>query len=203
MKISNDIWCVIGTFLFLENFDLFLVSKNFTKSFSLMLKTAFVSISLWSNIRVLEQYAWCIDELYLNTNASFPNMIFTRLKSLTILMQNDHTLTLLQFPMLKHLSITNCMNIKFNTLQLISLCVKSDMKSSDIHGIHTLKYLHFSSCLSTHGMILLLQTLPNLIFLQINDAENRDVLRKLFPRVYIDIDWENFAIEWTNRIQDL
>jgi hypothetical protein len=188
-------------FFFLKTLICFWYQK--VHYFLLILKTAFVSISMWSNsITVLERYTWCIDELYLNVTEVFPNMVFTRLKSLSIFMQNDHTLTLLQFPMLKHLSITACRNIKFNTLPLVSLCVKSDIKSSDIHGIETLKCLHFYSCLSTNGMVLLLQTLPNLTFLQIQDAETREVLQKLFPHVYIDNDWENFATQWTNRIQD-
>ncbi len=185
----------IGKFLLIENFDLFFISKSFQTSSLCLLKTAFVSISTTS-FELLKKYAWCIDELYWTSLLTIPNVNFPRLTSLTIQNQHDTILQLFQFPMLRNLSIRQCTNINFNTLQLISLYVNSYIHSSYIHDLKTLKYLHFSSSFSINGMIALLKTLPNLMVLQINDWETRDRLRTLFPKVDIQEDWSHFQTQW-------
>jgi hypothetical protein len=221
MKLCKDVWYEIGRYLVFKNFNLLCVSKSFREPFLFMVKSAFVSIDLKDNpkesrhdyLKGFEKYTWCIDKLITNNFNVLSKLNFLRLQSLLIAderkvqSKDNVTLTPAQFPNLKHLAIQKCItvncDINFNSLDLLSLYINSPMDSSRIHGIKSLQLLHFSSYFSNNGMISLLQTLPNLKFLQIEDGETSDVLHKLFKSVDVDQDFDNFETRWNEEINKI
>jgi hypothetical protein len=210
-------WYEIGKFLVFKNFNLSSVSKSFRQPFLFMLRSSIVSINLVSNsLQVLQTYGWCIDELHWNSKKCIlSKLIFPRLQSLYIFDTNDTRLqskmepnlyiklTQLQFPKLKHLSITHFDKINLYSLDLVSLYIDGNMDSSQIHGMKSIQLLHFSSYFSINGMISLLQTLPNLKFLQIQDGETSDILHKLFKNVHVDKDFDNFETRWNEELNKI
>ncbi len=201
--LCNDLWKEILLFIGFSILDIrfSLTSKFFYQVlFPMWLKYSFVCIPILKtqSTKLLQsktwviKYAWCINQLHCDY---LLDCIFPRLSYLQISNQQFIELSRQNFPNLIHLEILGPNKyININELSLISFYIGSNLDFQ--FKSNTLQFLAFHTCFSYDGTIKLLKNLPNLKYLQLDDYDGRNRLKKAFPRVRVDMNYQHYGSTW-------
>lgn len=205
-KIGDSVWNVIGQYLGFDktSMRLFAVSRDFRKKALFWLRITHVSIhGQQSSLNWIAKYAEHIDELHLNCD--LPIGKFSSLTRLGFCGVANCSLSAVDLPRLQHLELLDCgRNCIINKINLLSLYISGGLnipggwiETQQLKGINSLEWLHFApESYSYNGVVDMIQTLPSLTVLQIDDDDARSKVQKAFPKIHVDFVYQKFTETW-------